>query len=84
MRATRATASAPALDGLELYEAMVLTELGDRDAALRTLDTFVQRFPQARSYVATARWFTALHADPRFARVVGLGSADSLKTINPR
>jgi eukaryotic-like serine/threonine-protein kinase len=83
MRATRALASGPALDGLELYEAMVLTELGDRDAALRTLDTFVQRFPQARSYVATARWFTALHADPRFARVVGLGSADSLKTIHP-
>jgi serine/threonine protein kinase/tetratricopeptide (TPR) repeat protein len=84
MRVTRAAAPAPVLEGLELYEAMVLTELGDRDAALEALDAFVQKFPQARSYVVTARWFAVLHADPRFARLLGLGSADSLNIINPR
>ncbi|MGH7521921.1 MAG: protein kinase domain-containing protein [Gemmatimonadales bacterium] len=78
MRATRAAAAAPVLEGLELYEAMVLTELRDHDGAFRALDSLVQRFPQARSYIATARWFTPLHDDPRFARVFGRGAADTL------
>ncbi len=70
MHATRSHASGPVLQGLELYEAMVLTELGDHEGAFGKLDAFLRKFPQSRSYIATARWFTVLHADPGFAKVL--------------
>src|SRR5437667_367691 len=72
MHATRSAASAAVRQGLELYEAMVLTELGDRDAALRSIEIVLQQFPQKRDYVATARWFSPLHTDPRFTAALGL------------
>ena len=70
MHATRSHASGPVVQGLELYEAMVLTELGDHEGAFGKLDAFLRKFPQSRSYIATARWFTVLHADPGFATVL--------------
>ncbi len=72
MHATRSAASAAVRQGLELYEAMVLSELGDRDAALRSIESVLQTFPQKRDYVATTRWFTPLHTDPRFTKALGL------------
>jgi DNA-binding SARP family transcriptional activator/TolB-like protein/tRNA A-37 threonylcarbamoyl transferase component Bud32 len=53
-------------------EAYVRLQLGERDAALRLLENYLEAIPSARPYVARSPWYRDLHTDPRFRALVGL------------
>ncbi|NIW35202.1 MAG: hypothetical protein GWN32_01055 [Gemmatimonadetes bacterium] len=66
-----ARASADGPDPEALYqEANVRLILGERDAAIRLLEEFVEALPSEREFVAGEWWFESLHDDPRFQALV--------------
>ena len=73
IRRTRAAITTPTAQGtLDYDEAYVRVLLGERDAALRLLDTYLRARPENRAYVAESPWFRALHDDPRFRSLVAV------------
>jgi TolB-like protein len=59
------------------YEALVRTQLGDRDEAIRLLSTYVAANPQMREGIAKDQsWLLEdLRSDPRFATMFGGGQS---------
>ena len=56
---------------LAYYEAVVRTQLGDRDEAFRLLSTYVAANPQQRANIAKDEGLRDLRSDPRFVTLFG-------------
>jgi len=55
------------------YAAKVRLNLGEEDAALKLLESFLVALPGRRDYIARDWWWEPLRADPRFLAMVGGG-----------
>jgi hypothetical protein len=60
---------------LTAYEVLAHTLIGDKDAALRLLKTFLTSHPEHRAGYSRAHtwWYRSLQDDPRFKAIVGTG-----------
>jgi tetratricopeptide (TPR) repeat protein len=53
-------------------EAYVRLQLGEREVAIKLLESYLEVIPSFRSNVARNPWYRDLHTDPRFRALVGL------------
>ena len=68
---SRGDATVDAGRDLAYYEALVRTQLGDRDEAFRLLSTYVAANPQQRANIAKDEGLKDLRSDPRFVTLFG-------------
>ena len=68
---SRGDATIDAGRDLAYYEALVRTQLGDRDEAFRLLSTYVAANPQQRANIANDEGLKDLRSDPRFVTLFG-------------
>ena len=68
---SRGDATIDATHDLAYYEALVRTQLGDRDEAFRLLSIYVAANPQQRANIANDEGLRDLRKDPRFVTLFG-------------
>lgn len=77
LRRARAESPDAALESLTQEEAHARLLLGDREAALDALGSYLDANPDERAYAAVDPWWRELHGDPRFVALVERGADES-------
>jgi hypothetical protein len=68
--AARSEASEGVMPWIDYLDANVRLLLGDRDAALDRLESFLDAIPQRKAYIASDWMFRPLWNDPRYKAMV--------------